>query len=422
MLHQLLALGGGDGADLAARRHHVDALGDGGAAFFVQEADQGFTHGQFGDGGFDVQARVGAHGGGRGLDGLLVARGEGAQRVLHAVAQLGQHAVGNVQRVLGDKVHPHALGTHQAHHQLDAFEEHLGRVVEQQVGLVEEEDQLGLVGVADFGQLLEQLGQHPQQEGGVQARRVHQLVGRQDVDHAVAPGVGLHQVFDVEHGLAEELVAAFALDLQQAALDGAHAGGADVAVFGGELLGVVAHMLEHGAQVLEVQQQHAAVVGDLEDDVQHAHLRVVQVQHAAQQQRAHVGHGGAHRVALLAEHVPQGRGAGRGGGQGDAAVLQRGGQLVADAAGLADAAQVALDVGHEHRHARLGKAFGHLLQGDRLARARCTGDQAVAVGQAGEDVTVDITMLGNQEGGCHICHMRVSSWGEASKVKSDSID
>ena len=94
------------------------------------------------------------------------------------------------------------------------------RVLEQQVRLVEEEHQLGLVEVAHLGQRLEQLGQHPQQEGGVQARRVQQLVGRQDVDHALALD-RLHEVADVEHRLAEELVAALFLDLQQPALDGA---------------------------------------------------------------------------------------------------------------------------------------------------------------------------------------------------------
>ena len=36
-------------------------------------------------------------------------RREGAQRVLDAVAQLTQHRVGNIQRVLGDEIHPDAL-------------------------------------------------------------------------------------------------------------------------------------------------------------------------------------------------------------------------------------------------------------------------------------------------------------------------
>ena len=80
------------------------------------------------------------HRGGGGLDGLLVARREGTQRVLHAVAQLGQHAVGDVERVLRDEIHTHALGAHQAHHQLNALDQHLGSLVEQQVGFVEEEN------------------------------------------------------------------------------------------------------------------------------------------------------------------------------------------------------------------------------------------------------------------------------------------
>jgi hypothetical protein len=40
-----------------------------------------------------------------------------------------------------------------------------GRIVEQEVRLVEEEDELGLGRVAGLGKLLEQLRQQPQQEG-----------------------------------------------------------------------------------------------------------------------------------------------------------------------------------------------------------------------------------------------------------------
>ena len=47
-----------------------------------------------------------------------------------------------------------------------------------------------------------------------------------------------------------------------------------------------------------------------------------------------------------------GQARGRGGSQ--AALLQHRGQLVADRAGLADAGQVALHVGHEDRHADAG--------------------------------------------------------------------
>ena len=323
--------------------------------------------------------------------------------MLHPVAQLREHAVGDVERVLRHEVHAHALAAHQPHHQLDALDQRGRCLLEQQMGLVEEKHQLGLIEVAHLGQLLEQLGEHPQQEGGIQPRAVHQLVGRQDIDDASAR-LGLHEVGDVEHGLAEEAVAALLVDLQQAALDGANAGRAHVAVLGGELAGVVAHVLKHRAQVLQIEQQHAVVVGDLEHQAQHALLRLIECQHAREHQRAHVAHGGAHRVALrglaagAGKHIPQHGRAGDGFGCGQAAFFQHAGELVADAACLRDAGQVALHVGHEHRHADAAEVLGQRLQGDRLAGAGGAGDQPVAVGQFGQQVALDVAMLGNQDG------------------------
>ena len=170
---------------------------------------------------------------------LLVAGGEGAQGVLHPVAELAQHGVGQVERVLGDEVDPHPLGADQPHQLLDLVHQHLGRVVEEQVGLVEEEDQLRLRQVAHLGQLLEQLGEQPQQEHGVEHRGLHQPVGGQDVDHAPARRVGLHQVRRSRAGSPKKRLPALLLHHQQAALDGADAGRGDVAVRGAELRGVL---------------------------------------------------------------------------------------------------------------------------------------------------------------------------------------
>jgi hypothetical protein len=123
--------------------------------------------------------------------------------MLDTVAELAQHGIGHVGRVLRHEIHAHALRADQAHHLLDLVEQGLGRIVEQQMRLVEEKHQPGLVQVAGLGHLLEQFGQHPQQEGGVQLGRIEQLVGGQDVDHA-EPILGLEQIVEVEHGLAEE--------------------------------------------------------------------------------------------------------------------------------------------------------------------------------------------------------------------------
>ncbi len=269
------------------------------------------------------------------------------------------------------------------------------------MGFVEEEDQLGLVEVAGFGELFEEFGEHPEQEGGVERRRLHQFFGGEHVDDAATVLVDLHQVVDVEHRLAEELVAALLFERQQAALDGADRGRGDVAVFGGELLGVVADVLDHGAQVLEVEQQQALVVGDLEDELQHAALGIVQVEQAGEQQRTHVGHRGAHRDAALAEDIPEGDRVGVGREAFEAEILEAGFQLRRDDAGGTHAGKVALDVGHEDRHAGKRQALGHRLQGHRLSGAGGAGDQAVAVGHLRQQGRVAVCGLGEIEGFGH---------------------
>src|SRR6185436_19826353 len=96
----------------------------------------------------------------------------------------------------------------------------LRRIGEEQMRLVEEEAELGLGQVADFGKLLEQLGQEPQQKGGVEPRLLHQLVGGQDIDAAAAVAVGADEVLQLQGGFAEEFGAALVLQHQQLALDG----------------------------------------------------------------------------------------------------------------------------------------------------------------------------------------------------------
>ena len=62
---------------------------------------------------------------------------------------------------------------------------------------------------------------------------------------------------------------------------------------------------EHSAQILEIEEQQPLLVGDAEADVEHALLHVVEVHQARQQQRTHLGDGGADRMPLLAEQVPE---------------------------------------------------------------------------------------------------------------------
>ena len=80
---------------------------------------------------------------------------------------------------------------------LNLVEQRLRCVIEQHVGLVEEEDELRQFHITDFRQGGVELGEEPQQEGGVELRLHHQFVGCQYAHHTLA-AFGLHQVVDVE--------------------------------------------------------------------------------------------------------------------------------------------------------------------------------------------------------------------------------
>jgi len=140
-------------------------------------------------------------------------------------------------------------------------------------------------------------------------------------------------------------------------------------------------MRQHRAKILVVEQQQALVVGELERDAQHAFLRVVQFQHPAEQHRPHLRDRRAHRMALLAEYVPEHRRRGTVGKVGDAEGNRPLFEFRVRRARLADPREVALYVGAEHRNALGGESLGEHLQGDGLAGAGGAGDQPVPVGE-----------------------------------------
>ena len=191
--------------------------------------------------------------------------------MLHAVAQLGEDIDRHVARNLGDEIDADALGADQADHLFDLVHQGFGGAVKEHVRFVEEEHELRQVEVSDFREFGVKLRHEPEQVGGVELRIKHQLVGGQDVHHAAAVFHG-EEVFDIEGGFTEELVAAFTLDLQHGTLDGADAGGGDVAVFCGELRSVLADEVEHQLEVFQVDQQQVVVVGDAEHGIEHTGL------------------------------------------------------------------------------------------------------------------------------------------------------
>src|SRR5580704_16225558 len=95
-------------------------------------------------------------------------------------------------------------------------------------------------------------------------------------------------------------------------------------------------------------------------------------------------------MALFAENVPEGDGAGSEGEIGEVEFFDAVGNFGIVGAGLADAGEVAFDVGGEDGNADAAEGFGHNLESNGFSGAGGAGDEAVAIGHLGEEV----------EGGC----------------------
>ena len=143
-------------------------------------------------------------------------------------------------------------------------------------------------------------------------------------------------------------------------------------------------MLQHRLQVFQIEQQQPMVIGNFEDKRKHAGLRVVEVQDAAQQQRPQLRNCRAHRMPLLAEHIPESDRAAckpeiRQPQLRDACL-----QLGTFFAGHADAGKITLHIGRKHRHPDTAERFSHHLQRDGLAGTGGAGNQPMTVSHRGQ--------------------------------------
>ena len=143
---------------------------------------------------------------------------------------------------------------------------------------------------------------------------------------------------------------------------------------------MLADEAEQRAQIVEVEQQQALVVGDAERHLQHALLHIVQFEHAPEQVRTHLGNGGAHRVAALTIDVPEHDRIGLGLPVGNAELGDARLQLLTRrGSGLAEAGEIALHVGEEDRNAQPRESLREHHQRHRLAGAGRAGDQSMAI-------------------------------------------
>src|SRR5262249_25266650 len=167
-------------------------------------------------------------------------------------------------------------GTDQSYHLFDLLFHRRSYISKEQVRFVKKENQLWFFRIADFRKILEQLRQHPQQKRRINLRRLlHQFVCRKNVDDA-ASILRLDQIFKVKRRLTEKLVCSLRFQCEQVALDRACAGSRNASILRFKLVGVVGDVLQHRAQILQIEKEQSVFVGDFEHHVEDAFLRVIQ--------------------------------------------------------------------------------------------------------------------------------------------------
>ncbi|MDT4849490.1 hypothetical protein FQZ97_836140 [compost metagenome] len=225
--------------------------------------------------------------------------------MLDAQAELGQHVIGQVTGRLGDEVDADAFRANQPHHLFQAFLQGFRGVGEQQVRLVEEQRQHRLVGIAALRQLLEQLGQQPQQEGRVDLRRlVHQAAGVEQMNAPTTVAIGLEDVLQLQRRLAEQGLGALLLETRQAPQQGLGRRIGEQRTVLAEHRRIALEVGQQGFQVFQIEQQQAFAIRHLERRIESSLLAVAQLQQRPEQQRAHLAEGGAQRMTALAVDIP----------------------------------------------------------------------------------------------------------------------
>ena len=111
-----------------------------------------------------------------------------------------------------------------------------------------------------------------------------------------------------ERRFAEEFFRTFVLQRQKLPLNRADTGGGDVAVLRAVFRSVVGNVFQHTAQVFQIQNVPAFVVGDFEHEVQQPSCVSFKFIKRASSMRAHFRNGYAHRNAGFAVNIPKAHG------------------------------------------------------------------------------------------------------------------
>ena len=253
---------------------------------------------------------------------------------------------------------------------------------------IKEEDQLRLREVSDLRKGLEEFGQHPEKECRIETAVVDQALAVEYADHSFAALSLSDPVCDLECRLAEEDVPALGFKSDDCPQDGPDGVLRDVAVRIGEFSVILTDIIQHGLQILRINEEELVVIRDLEYDGQEICLKIVEIQNSREKGRPHLGNRRAELNSVLPKQIIVGRRISR---VGKACVTETescdaGIHILALFSGKCRSCKVSLDICHKDRHTQVAERFSHDLQSDRLSGTGRACDQSVTVRHGGKQI------------------------------------
>ena len=160
------------------------------------------------------------------------------------------------------------------------------------MGLVKEKDHLWLIPVPGLRKSLEELGYHPEHEGGVHGRIVNQSLTVQNLNGSLSVAVRTEPVPDIQGRLPEEELSALRLQSHHGPDNRTEALLRNISIGKGIFLCVLPHRLQHGPQILGINQKQLLIIRYLKNNCQNIRLDIVEAQNPSEQQGPHLGNRG----------------------------------------------------------------------------------------------------------------------------------
>ena len=197
-------------------------------------------------------------------------------------------------------------------------------------------------------------------------------------------------VYEIIPGFCIGLIATFAFECHKSPENRPDRGTAHAPVLLGVLSGMALYIIEHGLEVLDINEQEFLIIGDPVHNAQDVGLQVIELQDPGHEKRSHLSHCRSERDTVSAVNIPESHGISLVGkaGPGKSETRDPLLHIFRIRACSQNTGKVSLYIGHKHRNAQITEGFRKNTRCHGLARTGSAGNQTVPVRHARQKINV----------------------------------